>query len=378
MKVGDRVGEGIAHPAARGRGGGRPSRRAAAPAAPAERRRARSPRPHRAAAPGPHPPGCRPAARRGRRAASRPRTPAGPAHASPVRPQGRPRAGRGPRPRHRHRPARPRPPGGRAAVREAGAEPGPAPGRGGVALDLLPWPKVDFARFGPVETRPLSRIRKIAGANLARNWVMIPHVTQFDEADITDLEAFRVRAQRRARAGRAQGDAARLPGEGLRGRAAALPRVQRLARRRQPGAEALLPHRLRRRHAERPGGPGAAGRRPEGRARDRPGARRAGGQGARGQARRRRHAGRHASPSPAWAASAAPPSRPSSTRPRWPSWACRASATRPVWDGARFAPAARCCPLSLSYDHRVIDGAPAARFTTYLAQLLGDMRRAML
>ena len=64
---------------------------------------------------------------------------------------------------------------------------------GGTGLDLLPWPKVDFARFGPVETRPLSRIRKIAGANLARNWVMIPHVTQFDEADVTDLEDFRVK-----------------------------------------------------------------------------------------------------------------------------------------------------------------------------------------
>ncbi len=63
---------------------------------------------------------------------------------------------------------------------------------GGGALNLLPWPTVDFAKFGPVEARPLSRIKKISGANLARNWVMIPHVTQFDEADITDLEAFRV------------------------------------------------------------------------------------------------------------------------------------------------------------------------------------------
>ncbi|MCP5292592.1 MAG: dihydrolipoyllysine-residue acetyltransferase [Burkholderiales bacterium] len=58
-------------------------------------------------------------------------------------------------------------------------------------LDLLPWPQVDFARHGPVEIRSLSRIKQIAGANLHRNWVMIPHVTQFDEADITDLEALR-------------------------------------------------------------------------------------------------------------------------------------------------------------------------------------------
>jgi len=61
----------------------------------------------------------------------------------------------------------------------------------GADLDLIPWPKVDFTRFGEVESRPLSRIRKFAKANLARNWVMIPHVTQFDEADVTDLEAFR-------------------------------------------------------------------------------------------------------------------------------------------------------------------------------------------
>jgi pyruvate dehydrogenase E2 component (dihydrolipoamide acetyltransferase) len=63
-------------------------------------------------------------------------------------------------------------------------------------LDLLPWPKVDFAKFGPVETRPLSRIRKISGANLARNWVMIPHVTNHDDADVTEIEAFRLQLNR--------------------------------------------------------------------------------------------------------------------------------------------------------------------------------------
>lgn len=61
----------------------------------------------------------------------------------------------------------------------------------GAPLDLMPWPQVDFAKHGPVEVRSLSRIKQIAGANLHRNWVMIPHVTQFDEADITDLEALR-------------------------------------------------------------------------------------------------------------------------------------------------------------------------------------------
>lgn len=64
-------------------------------------------------------------------------------------------------------------------------------GGNGAGLNLLPWPQVNFAKFGPVELKPLSRIKKISGTNLHRNWVMIPHVTQFDEADITELEALR-------------------------------------------------------------------------------------------------------------------------------------------------------------------------------------------
>uniref|UniRef100_UPI001124E200 dihydrolipoyllysine-residue acetyltransferase n=1 Tax=Pandoraea sp. PE-S2T-3 TaxID=1986993 RepID=UPI001124E200 len=68
---------------------------------------------------------------------------------------------------------------------------GGAPAGGG-ELNLLPWPKIDFSKFGPVEPKALSRIKKISGANLHRNWVMIPHVTNNDEADITELEAFRV------------------------------------------------------------------------------------------------------------------------------------------------------------------------------------------
>ncbi|OOE60335.1 pyruvate dehydrogenase complex dihydrolipoyllysine-residue acetyltransferase [Salinivibrio sp. ML323] len=71
-------------------------------------------------------------------------------------------------------------------------ESGAASGSGdGSALGLLPWPKVDFSKFGETEEKPLSRIKKISGANLARNWVMIPHVTQWDNADITEVEAFR-------------------------------------------------------------------------------------------------------------------------------------------------------------------------------------------
>jgi len=80
--------------------------------------------------------------------------------------------------------------GGGAAAPAAKAAALTGGGVGGV--DLLPWPKVDFAKFGPIERKELSRIKKIAAANLHRNWVIIPHVTTHDEADITDLEAFRV------------------------------------------------------------------------------------------------------------------------------------------------------------------------------------------
>ncbi|SDO14281.1 pyruvate dehydrogenase E2 component (dihydrolipoamide acetyltransferase) [Rhodoferax sp. OV413] len=74
---------------------------------------------------------------------------------------------------------------------QAAAAPKAAAG-GGEALGLLPWPKVDFAKFGPVERKDMSRIKKISGANLHRNWVIIPHVTNHDDCDITELEAFRV------------------------------------------------------------------------------------------------------------------------------------------------------------------------------------------
>jgi pyruvate dehydrogenase E2 component (dihydrolipoamide acetyltransferase) len=83
--------------------------------------------------------------------------------------------------------------GGAATAAPAAGKAAAAPAGGGIGgIDLLPWPKVDFAKFGPTERKELSRIKKISAANLHRNWVVIPHVTTHDEADITELEPFRV------------------------------------------------------------------------------------------------------------------------------------------------------------------------------------------
>jgi len=81
----------------------------------------------------------------------------------------------------------------RAQVQNQAGKVSSATAPGGAFPGLLPWPQLDFSKFGPVQRKDLSRIRKISGANLHRNWVLIPHVTNHDDADITELEAFRVR-----------------------------------------------------------------------------------------------------------------------------------------------------------------------------------------
>jgi pyruvate dehydrogenase E2 component (dihydrolipoamide acetyltransferase) len=133
-----------------------------------------------------HPPGAARAARRNRRQAAR--QPVGAEICARARGRAHSRSGSGPK--------RPHPARRRAGVREGRAAEGAAPrgegGQGGALPFNLPaWPEVDFAKFGPVETKPLARIQKLSGPYLHRNWISIPHVTQFDEADITDLEAFR-------------------------------------------------------------------------------------------------------------------------------------------------------------------------------------------
>ena len=233
----------------------------------------------------------------------------------------------------------------------------------GAGLDLAPWPKVNFERFGEVERQPLTRIQKISGPNLARNWVMIPHVTHNDEADITELEAFRKRTN--AEQSEAKVTMVALLAKAVVALAEGVPDRQRVARRRRPRAPALLQHRLRGRHAERARRPGDQGRRRQGHPRDRQGPDRAVRQGARGQARPAATCRARRSRSRRWAGSAARASRRSSTRPRSRSSASRARAMKPVWNGSEFEPRLM-VPLSLSYDHRVIDGALAARFVAHL------------
>ena len=125
----------------------------------------------------------------------------------------------------------------RALAAPAATAPAAAPGTG-LGFDLPPWPAVDFARYGEIETIPLARIRKRSGANLHRNWLSIPHVTNNDEADITELEALRKALN--AENPRAQSDDARVHHEGGRGGARRASRRQQFPRRRCPRPQKVL------------------------------------------------------------------------------------------------------------------------------------------
>ena len=247
---------------------------------------------------------------------------------------------------------------------------------GGVGLDLLPWPKVDFARFGPVETRPLARIRKIAGANLARNWVMIPHVTQFDEADVTDLEAFRIQLNLDHEG---KGPKVTLLAFLVKACVAALQHFPEfnssldgdslvLKRYFHVGFAADTPNGLMVpviRDADRKGILDIARELGELAAKARDGK----------LAATDIQGGSFSISSLGGIGGTA--FTPIVNAPEVAILGASRVATRPIWDGERFAPR-KMLPLSLSYDHRVIDGVAGARFTAYLAELLRDMRRAML
>jgi len=268
-------------------------------------------------------------------------------------------------------------------VMSGGAPAGAAAGggiSGGGSLNLLPWPTVDFAKFGPVEARPLSRIKKISGANLARNWVMIPHVTQFDEADITDLEAFRVALNKE---NEKSGTKVTMLAFLIKASVAAL--------RKYPDVNASL--------VSTPDGDnlvlkqyfhiGFAADTPNGlvvpviRNVDQKGVLAIAAEMTALSAKAREgklgpadmQGGCFSISSLGGIGGTA--FTPIINAPEVAILGVSKSATKPVWDGKAFAPRLM-LPLSFSYDHRVIDGAAAARFTAYLAMLLADMRRVML
>ena len=265
-------------------------------------------------------------------------------------------------------------------VMTANASGAAAGGVSGGSLNLLPWPTIDFAKFGPVEERPLSRIKKISGANLARNWVMIPHVTQFDEADITGLEAFRVALNK-------ENEKAGVKATML----AFLIKASVVALRKFPDVNASL--------VSTPGGDklvlkqyfhiGFAADTPNGlvvpviRNVDQKGVLAIATEMSALSAKAREgklgpadmQGGCFSISSLGGIGGTA--FTPIINAPEVAILGVSKSATKPVWDGKAFVPRLM-LPLSFSYDHRVIDGAAAARFTAYLATLLSDLRRVML
>ncbi|MBS0382782.1 MAG: dihydrolipoyllysine-residue acetyltransferase [Proteobacteria bacterium] len=263
------------------------------------------------------------------------------------------------------------------SVMAGGAAPAAA-AAGGSGLNLLPWPQIDFSKFGGIETKPLSRIKKLSGANLARNWAMIPHVTQFEDADITDLETLRVALNKEnEKAGVKVTMLAFL----IKASVAALQKFPDFNASLDGSGENLI-----HKHyfhigfaADTPNGlvvPVIRDCDKKGvidiaqemsalakKARD-------------GKLTPGEMSGGCFSIS-SLGGIGGTAFTPIINAPEVAILGVSRSATKPVWNGKAFEPRLM-LPLSLSYDHRVIDGAAAARFATFLAQLLGDMRRALL
>ena len=263
-----------------------------------------------------------------------------------------------------------------ATQTRAQAAKAPAAATGGALPGLLPWPSVDFAKFGAVERKDLSRIKKISGANLHRNWVMIPHVTNHDDADITELEAFRVTLNKEyEKAGVKVTMLAFL----IKACVAALRKFPEfnasldgdtlvLKKYFHIGFAADTPNGLMVpviRDADQKGIVQIAKEMNELAAKAREG---------------------KLGPADMTGGCFSISSlggiggtyfTPIINAPEVAILGVCKSATRPVWDGKAFVPRL-ILPLSLSWDHRVIDGASAARFNTYLGQVLADFRRVML
>jgi pyruvate dehydrogenase E2 component (dihydrolipoamide acetyltransferase) len=258
-----------------------------------------------------------------------------------------------------------------------GGGPVRAAGAGG-GLNLLPWPSVDFSKFCEIETRPLSKIKKISGANLARNWAMIPHVTQHDDADITDLEALRVALNKEhEKAGIKFTMLAFI----IKAVAAALKKYPDFNASLDASGENLILKKYF--HV------GFAADTPNGLVV--PVLKNADQKGLVEIAQETSELAKKARDGKLGPADMSggcfsisslggiggTAFTPIVNAPEVAILGVSKSSIKPVWDGKAFAPRLL-LPLSLSYDHRVIDGAAAARFTAFLAQLLADMRRSLL
>jgi len=259
-----------------------------------------------------------------------------------------------------------------------GAAPRAGAAGGGAGLNLLPWPQVDFSKFGEVETKPLSKIKKISGANLARNWVMIPHVTQHDDADITDLEALRVALNKEHEKA---GIKFTMLGFIIKAVVAALKKYPDFNASLDASGENLV--------LKKYFNVGFAADTPNGlvvpvlKDADKKGIVQIAQETSALAAKARdgklgpadMSGGCFSISSLGGIGGTA--FTPIVNAPEVAILGVSKSSMKPVWDGKAFVPRL-IVPLSLSYDHRVIDGASAARFAAYLAQLLGDMRRALL
>jgi pyruvate dehydrogenase E2 component (dihydrolipoamide acetyltransferase) len=260
------------------------------------------------------------------------------------------------------------------ALEGGGTAPVRLSGGGGGGLDLIPWPKVDFAKFGPVESKALTRIQKLSGANLARNWAMIPHVTQNDDADITEMEAFRKKL------GEENKDTKITPLVFLiKAAVAALKKFPNFNAS-LDGDNLVLKQYF---HI------GIAVDTPDGlvvpviRDADRKGllelAKELGEISAKAREKKLTSADMQGGcfSISSLGGIGGTGFTPIINAPEVAILGVSRSAMKPVWTGEDFE-ARLILPLSLSYDHRVIDGAAAARFTAYLATVLGDLRRLLL
>ena len=259
---------------------------------------------------------------------------------------------------------------------EASTKASAGKGAGGEALGLLPWPKVDFAKFGPVERQDLGRIRKISGANLHRNWVMIPHVTNHDDADITELEAFRVQLNKE---NEKSGIKVTMLAFLIKASVAALKKFPQFNAS-LDGDQLVLKQYY---HV------GFAADTPNGlvvpviKDADRKGVLQISQE--MGELAKKARDGK-LGPADMSGAGFTISSlggiggryfTPIINAPEVAILGVCKSQTEPVWDGKQFQPRLM-LPLSLSWDHRVIDGAAAARFNAYLGAILADFRRVLL